>query len=75
MTEVWNSYCGYLIPKTDEIEAEVLKILKLWDESDALPGYCPYAREQKLYEYNNPMFEIETVSEHTGVMFVALFMK
>lgn len=73
--EVWNSDCGYLVPKTHEIETEIERVLKLWDESDALPGYCPHEREQKLYEYSNPNFEIETVTEHTGVVFVAVYMK
>lgn len=75
MTEVWNSDCGYLVSKTHEIETEVAMVLKLWDESDALRGYCPNAREEKLHEYNNPNFQIGTVAEHTGVVFVALFRK
>jgi len=73
--EVWNSDCGYLVPKTNTIETEVVKVLQLWDESDALTGYCPLAKEQKLYEYNSTIFEIGTVTEHTGVVFVCLFMK
>lgn len=74
-TEVWNSERGYLVPKTHEIETEVKKVLKLWDESEALTGYCPQAREQKVCEYSHPIFEVWTVAEHTGVTFVALYRK
>ena len=75
MTEVWNSDYGFLVPKTHEIEAEVNKVLDLWEESDAMRGYCPHAREEKLYEYSSPNFQITTVTEHTGVVFVALYKK
>lgn len=75
MVEVWNSDDGYIVHKTAELETEVARILALWKASDSLPGYCPSEREQKLYEYNNQDFEIETVSEQTGVVFVALYRK
>lgn len=74
-TLVWDSDHGYIVPKTNELEIEVMKILKLWDESDRLTGYCPYEREQKIHEYWSPSFEIETVSEHTGVVFISLYAK
>ena len=72
-TEVWNCERGYLVPKTNELETEVMKIRKLWEESEALEGYCPHAREAKVCEYKHPYYEVWTVAEHTGVTFVGLW--
>lgn len=72
--KVWASdQGGYLVEKTPELEEEVRKIQKLWRESDDLQGYCPHAREAKLYEYKSPGYEITTVAEHYGVTCVILW--
>lgn len=71
-TLVWN--CGkYLFERTPELEAEVEKVLKLWRESDALDGYCPYERKAKLYEYQSDAYHITTAVEHYGVTAVCLW--
>lgn len=72
--KVWASdQGGYLVEKTPELEREVKKIQQLWRESDELKGYCPHAREAKLYEYNSPGYEISTCAEHYGVTVVILW--
>lgn len=72
-TRVWCCERGYLVEKTPELETEVQKVLQLWKESDALPGYCPHAKEAKVHEYNTPGYRVGTVTEHTGVASVSLY--
>lgn len=71
--KVWSSEEGYIAEKTPELEAEVRKIVKLWNESDALEGYCPHEREAKVHEYRTPGYEIGTVAEHYGVVSIVLY--
>lgn len=70
---VWSCERGFLVERTPELETEVQKVLQLWRESDALPGYCPHAKEAKVCEYNTPGYRVGTVTEHTGVASVSLY--
>lgn len=72
--KVWENG-RYFVEKTPELEAEVEKVIKLWEESDSLKGYCSQKRRAKLYEYKSDDYKITTVAEHYGVTCVCLWKK
>ena len=70
--EVWSNG-RYYVEKTPELETEVKKVRAIWKESDDIPGYNPFAKAEKMNDYNSDGYSIGFVTEHYGVASVSLY--
>lgn len=70
--EVWSDG-KYYVKETPELETEVEKVCDVWRESDAIPGYNPYAKMDKMRDYKSDGYSIGFITEHYGVASVLLF--